>query len=52
MPHSDVLYRFRLRKFALADELGNVRAASKRSAEEGVDAIKAGAWRGRCAGSS
>ena len=29
MTHDDVLYRFRLRLFALADELGNVRAACR-----------------------
>ena len=29
MPHDDVLYRYRLRLFALADELGNVRATCR-----------------------
>ncbi|MCY3783312.1 MAG: helix-turn-helix domain-containing protein [Chloroflexi bacterium] len=29
MTHDDVLYRFRLRLFALAEELGNVRAACR-----------------------
>lgn len=33
----------------LADELGSVRTATKCNAEEGVIAITAGAWRGRCA---